>query len=319
MNGLVSRLQTLIIDDKDPDVDNAEGRRASGVGKSEGEAKEEKGKKSDDMEVDETDDKTNKGEVIDLDVEDIFASPAYENIWYYLEPEDLAKIGDAFDGVLSVEGYRLHGRAPCSKKLLDEVIQQAAGTTDGKPYALCADLFVVDDEDVNKHPFFNKIKVETKMGSLRIMPNTGASFSPQALFAGLTYGSTRRSDIPDETDEEFKISKKLNACLRHQIGGKNPRHRGGGEFDGYRCDDAGWVDIDLESQYIWTQKDSQEAQNERYHRKRTSTYPIGKKRTELLMKLTWIAWINGSKKNRTRCMGREVCQLLWCRVDLIAR
>lgn len=132
-----------------------------------------------------------KGEVIDLDVGDIFAEPPYDSMWYYMEPEEMSVIGNNFDRRYSVDGTWLSGLAPSSKTRLDEVIQQAAGDVDGAPYVERSQI--MEDEDVIDHPFYAKV---TKMGSLRITPNTGASFSRKAVSQGVTYGSVARRNIP---------------------------------------------------------------------------------------------------------------------------
>lgn len=99
---------------------------------------------------------------------------------------------------------------------------------------------------------------------------------------------------PTESDEEFQVSKKITIVLRRQIGAKITR-RNGRQVDGYKCDEAGWVDIQdvLECQFIWTEKNSAEARNERYYRWNSGKCDIGRKRMELLMKLSWI---NGGRK-----------------------
>lgn len=212
MRALVKKMQDLIIGDNDPtvvekdDVMNMEKEPTTAEGSTkmdvdqQGEAKPEKQDRS-------------KAQVIDLDLEEIMNKPAYDTVWYYDEPCELSDLGDLMSGGdLCFERHRVAGRSPRTRDELTQVLQQSSGARSHFFYVSREEYMSEDNQEkikffAEKFKYYKGLKVETKMGSLSIMPCTGASFSRGALFGGIEYGTCQRQHIPLESSTRSFVIK----------------------------------------------------------------------------------------------------------------
>ena len=64
-------------------------------------------------------------------VEEIFSSPAYDNVMYYSSINSMTTLGDGAHGILGVDQKSVAGRAPRTRVDLSSIIDQAADSVIG--------------------------------------------------------------------------------------------------------------------------------------------------------------------------------------------